>query len=125
MFDSLYDDPPHRLALYRTTTAEDSAGGRQVVEELVQDDIKVSFARYGAALRSQFDQTQMVVPGRIGVSTELLDEIPQRGWTGKVTHTYTGQVQQVIFSGAGGGVTVGEEYGGIASLTHFSVEVLL
>lgn len=119
---SLYDGPPHTLDLYSTFSTEDDGGGRFLTENLQQAGIQVSVARGGASRPSYFSQKQMVIPGHIGVLTEKLDRRPARGWVGKVTHTYDGQVDVAIFTG---GFTVGEAYGGIPSLTYFAVEILV
>lgn len=119
----LYDQPPpHLLTLYRTGTTQGTGGGQQLTEELVQADIPVSINRGKSVNRSMFDQTQDVINCQVGVLSAYLTTTPQRSWVGRTVHTETGAEETLKFTG---GVSVGEEYNGIPSLTYFSVELWL
>jgi hypothetical protein len=119
----LYDEPPpHLITLYRTSSTEDTAGGRQLVRELVQSNIPCSINQGGASTMSQFDQTQMVIGGRVAMLTEDLTTIPQRGWVGVAVNVDTEETQTCIFTG---GVSAGRQYNGIPSFTYLSVEIYL
>lgn len=119
----LYDEPPpHLISLYRTSSTEDAAGGRQLTRELVQADVPCSINQGGASTFSKFDQTQMVVGGRVAILSETLDVIPQRGWVGEAVNVDTEETQTCIFTG---GVSAGRAYNGVPSFTYLSVEIFL
>lgn len=117
---SLYDpeECPHLISLYSSDYAT-YGGGQNLTFSLEQSGIKCSINTGGAHRRSQFDQNQMVVTGRVAILSEQLTTIPKRGWKAIAEDTN----QTLMFTG--GGVSAGREYGTVPPFTYLDIELWL
>lgn len=117
----LYEDPPHRVSLYRLTSTE---GIAEYTYVLVASGVPCSIDTHGASRPSIFDQNQNVVSATIAMKTQTLTDytgglLPQRGW--KAVADDTGD--DYLFTG---GISPGRSYDrtatSIPAFTYFDSE---
>lgn len=115
----LYDDPPHRCALYSSTASNDAGGGTGVSYTLVQTSIPCLINTASSNTQLIFAQQGIKVTQTVGILSSVLTSTPQPGWKVVALDTNKDLIVRGIRSGRVSAM------GTIPPLTYLDCEELL
>lgn len=110
----LYDNPPHRVTHYTSTSGRDDGGGVTLSYVLAQSAIPCSINTSGSSTRELFAQMGIVVTHRIAALASKISATVKRGDKFVADDNSAQYLIQ--------GITYGRAYGNIPPFVYFDVQ---
>lgn len=117
MTQPLYANPPHRVTIYKSASARDSAGGTNLTYSVRQAAVPCSIATASGSEQDRFSQMNLTITHRVAFLSSTLTDGVLVG--DKLVADDTGDTYHVR------GISRGRSYGTIPAFTYVDVEQLL